>query len=948
MDDVVSVSAGSGHSLAIKADGSLWAWGANFYGQLGDGTSVNSNIPIKIMDDVVSVVAGGNFSTYSLAIKTDGGLWAWGGIGLESLQIFETPTKILDNVVYVASGLDSIFAIKEDGSLWQNYNGFFELIQVDTIDNVNSVAVGNQLLLAIANGSLWFDRWGYADAVLKIMDDVVSIASEFRHGYAIKTDNSLWAFEFPWGSGEFTSTKIMDDVVSISTNTNHSLAIKSDGTLWAWGYNDVGQLGNGTTSERFANNPIPVKIMDGVMLPNAPPRTQTTVGPFLDVTTDRWYANAVQYAFDNGFMNGTSSNSFSPEGTVTRTQIMMVLANINGTDVSGGNPWYFWAVAWAKYHGISDGVDVTGNATREQVINMIYNYMQRPTANGSLNNFSDSASVSDWARNAMIWAVNNGVIAGANGRLNPQNNITRAELAQIIMNFTTSTSVRLPQGQFAVVPPAWGIDGAIVNHQIFEIIKGEHFDGNDRYIRIPGAIWTQSSNNQLTRVTVISDDVGTNNPISKGDGRNAIGQSLNMRELSYYDDGAPMLSTLYLDPGTYNYSVWAMIENYHEAIRVGTFSVTVSVRTPEINLTRNVYGGIVAGVDSPQALEGNIRTGHPIKNVTVYVEGIPLNSYDNVYSRADEVYSLNLRDIKVRNQDILRGNIAPMNRAGIYTGKIVVESHDNVPTVEEFFIVVVEAPYIRTNIGETLISGSGGGVGTTIIVSSNISWNMSSNVGWITPVRNGNQINFDIGKHDELTSREGRINISGAGISEIIIVKQEATLVRNSAVTDLLYNYTERDEDIIVLNRERAIQTGEFTQEEISIASQRVHGTMNFILNIELYERQYEREAWIHRRDTRERAVRYLNWYAVVKNITSGISSALEAATRAERAGVVGNYIFEQLLETSGLFPSFGEYFMEFMGEIDSATIDKKIAQLDREIEELKRNIWLNDVINGR
>ena len=125
-----SISAGGEHSFAIKDDGSLWAWGGNGCGQLGDGTYKDKSTPVKIMENVCSVSAGYN---HSLAIKSDGTLWAWGnnlsgeigngkiginnGVFTEYAQILK-PEKIMDNVVFVYAGWGYSFAIKTDDTLW--------------------------------------------------------------------------------------------------------------------------------------------------------------------------------------------------------------------------------------------------------------------------------------------------------------------------------------------------------------------------------------------------------------------------------------------------------------------------------------------------------------------------------------------------------------------------------------------------------------------------------------------------------------------------------------------------------------------------------------------------------------------------------------------------------------------------------------------------------------
>ena len=140
-----------------------------------------------------------------------------------------------------------------------------------------------------------------------------------------------------------------------------------------------------------------------------------------------WYADAVKYVTDKGLMNGTDDNQFSPSATTTRAMLMTVLARYAGEDTTGGATWYEKGMNWAKAKGVSDGTNPNANITREQLVTMMYRYAGSPKADGKLDSFSDAASVSTYAADAMQWAVANGIVNGSNGKLNPQNNATRAQ-----------------------------------------------------------------------------------------------------------------------------------------------------------------------------------------------------------------------------------------------------------------------------------------------------------------------------------------------------------------------------------------------------------------------------------------------------------------------------------------------------------------------------------------
>ena len=155
----------------------------------------------------------------------------------------------------------------------------------------------------------------------------------------------------------------------------------------------------------------------------------------IPVENREWYADAVQYVADKGLMSGTGSGSFSPNAPTTRAMLMTVLARYAGEDTTGGATWYEKGMNWAKAKGVSDGTNPNANITREQLVTMMYRYAGSPKADGKLDSFSDAASVNSYAANAMQWAVANGIVNGLNGKLNPQNNATRAQVAAILMRF---------------------------------------------------------------------------------------------------------------------------------------------------------------------------------------------------------------------------------------------------------------------------------------------------------------------------------------------------------------------------------------------------------------------------------------------------------------------------------------------------------------------------------
>lgn len=179
--------------------------------------------------------------------------------------------------------------------------------------------------------------------------------------------------------------------------------------------------------------------------------------PFVDVNSGAWYYDAVSFVYNKGIMNGVTSTTFEPNSTLTRGMVVTMLWRLAGEPyVSGGSfsdvasgRYYSTAVAWAAKNGIVDGYSstvfgVNDPVTREQFATILYRYakyMGYSTTGSSLTGYYDANSVSSWARDAMGWAVKNGIITGSgNSRLNPTGTASRAEVAQMFMSFYEFTT----------------------------------------------------------------------------------------------------------------------------------------------------------------------------------------------------------------------------------------------------------------------------------------------------------------------------------------------------------------------------------------------------------------------------------------------------------------------------------------------------------------------------
>ena len=175
--------------------------------------------------------------------------------------------------------------------------------------------------------------------------------------------------------------------------------------------------------------------------------------PFVDVPEGAWSYDAAYHCYDSGYFQGVGDTHFDPQGTMTRDMFATVLYRIAGEpEVTGENPftdveagtWYTDAVIWAADEKIIEGY---GNVifgtddpvTREQMVTLFWRYQGKPVAESEdLASFTDADQISSWARDAFAWAVSVGVINGkGDGILDPKATATRAEVAQIVMNYDT-------------------------------------------------------------------------------------------------------------------------------------------------------------------------------------------------------------------------------------------------------------------------------------------------------------------------------------------------------------------------------------------------------------------------------------------------------------------------------------------------------------------------------
>jgi alpha-tubulin suppressor-like RCC1 family protein len=362
-----SYSAGEMHSASIKDNGSLWMWGWNISGQMGDGTVTDRTMPTQIGTATDWVKIAANQASHTIAIKSNGTLWGWGlnqsGQAGSYLYANMNGYTMIPYQIGIDADWNSIttgnkhsMAIKNNGTLWGwgrnedgqlgigNYLNKDQPVQVGTDNDWVSVSAGDAHTIAIKqNGSIWAwgrngdSQLGIGNTVSKTIPTRIGTLNAWVKVYAggafcmaLKNDGTLWAFGNntlgELGIGNNLDKNIPTQVGTannwqkIATGGLHTLAIKNDGSLWSWGININGMLGDGT----LVNRNYPLQVGSDFNW------SDIAAGGYHSMATK---TNNVMYIWGSNY-GGQMGNGTSGNGTSVLVPTMLICSSLDVTEVS--------------------------------------------------------------------------------------------------------------------------------------------------------------------------------------------------------------------------------------------------------------------------------------------------------------------------------------------------------------------------------------------------------------------------------------------------------------------------------------------------------------------------------------------------------------------------------------------------------------------------------------
>jgi alpha-tubulin suppressor-like RCC1 family protein len=361
LSGVIAIAAGFGHTLALKSDGSVWAWGWNDFGQLGDGTRTwdppYGRATPGIVPDLTGVIAIAAGFAHSVAFKSDGSVLAWGlnsngQLGDGSSYDHATPAIVssLTGVTAIAAGSAHTFALKSDGSVWAwGSNGSGELGNGSILQVYPASVPGLAGVTAIASGAFHTIALKFDGTVLTLGDN--------RYGQL--GDGSITTQE-PYGRATPTAVPGLTGVIGLAAGSNHTAVLKSDGSVLSWGNNMSSQLGDGSLQVRS----VPAKVPGITSVIAVAAADLNTVALRADGTVWTWGAN-----WKGQLGDGTFTDRTTPAVVPGLSGVVAIDAGYMYT-VALKSDGSVWAWGWNNYGQLGDGTTLgfyEGRPTPSQV-----------------------------------------------------------------------------------------------------------------------------------------------------------------------------------------------------------------------------------------------------------------------------------------------------------------------------------------------------------------------------------------------------------------------------------------------------------------------------------------------------------------------------------------------------------------------------------------------------
>ena len=308
--NIVDIAAGGYHSLALGSNGTIWAWGQNNASQLGDGTKTNRLLPVVVfsLTNGGSAIAGGY--SHSLAILSNNSARAWGDntlgqLGDGTTNNRSTPVAVsnLTTFALIAAGGDHSLAVNFQSNVWA--------WGANSAGQLGDGTVSNRLSPVVAAS----------------LSNLVALASGYSHSLALDVNGTVWAWGANYagqlGNGTVSNQSFrvavvgLSNMLAIAGGADHSLALAGDSTVWAWGANSAGQLGNGTTN----GSAVPVHVAGLSNITAIAGGGEHSLALAGDSTVWAWGWNAAGQLGD-----GTTNDSWVPVQMLNLTNVIAIAA----------------------------------------------------------------------------------------------------------------------------------------------------------------------------------------------------------------------------------------------------------------------------------------------------------------------------------------------------------------------------------------------------------------------------------------------------------------------------------------------------------------------------------------------------------------------------------------------------------------------------------------------